>query len=1040
MKRSIIPYGIFALMLSGTGFILPVHASTVVQEVLQRKGTIEVRGTVTGSDGPIIGATIMVHGTKTATVTDVNGQFTIQVPVGSRLDITCVGYMPTSVVCKTSKPLQVEMKEDATTLQGVQVIAYGTTKKVTVTGAISSVNQEDLLKAPVANMGNALAGKVTGLSSIQMSGAPGADSPTLFIRGVGSLSTGLSSPLILVDGVERSFFQLDPNEVDNITVLKDASATAVFGVRGANGVILVTTKRGSKGKAKISFSATTALQFPTRLPEYEDSYRWATAYNGAQLHDGVSEDQLMFNEDDLQKYKDGSSPLTHPSTDWVDMLIRKASLQMQYNFNISGGSDRVKYFASIGAFTQDGFFKTFHNANDKGFRYNRYNYRLNLDLGLTSTTNLKVNVGGYLNNRQEPNYNNGSTSTVSYLFRDIYTATPFSGAGIVDGKRIRVYNSKFTDVQDALNVYYGKGYNTYANNVLNFDMQLTQQLDAITKGLSFHIKGAYNSGVSIYKRREGRMPAYEAYLKDGEVQLKLIQEYQKIGYSESDGLSRNWYLEGAFNYKRDFGPHHVSALAMYNQTMKYYPAGSYPGIPRSYVGFVGRATYDYKTRYLADFSMGYNGSENFAKGHRYGFFPAGSLGWILSEEGFFKPLKKAVGYLKLRASLGKVGNDLTSDSSRFLYLPSTYYLSSGNYSFGVTTGSKIPGAAEGKLGNPLVTWETSVKTNLGADMKLIKNQLTINFDYFIEHRKNILISRGVIPGYLAVSLPTVNMGKVDNHGYEINVRWDSHVRDFRYYVGASLSYARNKIIYMDEVKYPYEWMQRTGKPVSQNFGYVTDGYFSEEDVKNYESLKGKEGGIPDQGSGYIPLAGDVKYKDLNGDGKIDEKDVRDIGYPMYPLYSMGINMGFSYKGFDLSMTWSGAFKTSRMLSSTYLEPFGPSNNFSLMKYMVDDAWTPEKGNSAKAPALSFRSKGHNYMSSDLWLRNASYLRLKNIELGYSLPRSVTQKLHVSSLRVSLSGYNLLTFDKLKVCDPETNPNGTAYPMIKILNFGLRIGI
>ena len=1042
MKRQFVQSSIFLLLLGSLPFSSVYASGYVVHGVSQQDKLIDVQGTVSDDTGSIVGASVKIVGSKTGTVTDINGVFHLKVPTGAKLEISSVGYETKVIVFKGERNLQVRLHETAVALDDVQVIAYGTTRKVTVTGALSSVNSQELLKSPVASMSNALTGKISGLSSVQSSGQPGADNAQLFIRGVGSLSTSLSRPLILVDGVERSFTQIDPNEVDNVTVLKDASATAVFGVRGANGVILVTTKRGSKNKPRVSFSSSVGVQMPSRVPEFANSYEWASEFNKAQRHDGVADNMLAFTEDDLEKFRTHSSPLTHPDVNWTEMMIRNAAVQSQHNLNISGGTDRVKYFASLGVFSQEGLFKVFKNRNDKGFKYNRYNYRVNLDIDVTRTTAAKINLGGYLNNRREPNYNNGSSSSITYLFRDLYSAVPFSGAGLVDGKRIRMNSNQFKigNLQDGLNIYYGKGYNTTANNTLNFDFTLTQRLDFLTRGLNFHVKAAYNSGVTIVKRREGREPFYEPVLTpEGEVALKLVETYQKLGFAEGDGLSKNWYFEGAFNYKRNFGKHHVSALAMYNQTMKYYPSSTYPDIPRSYVGLVGRATYDYMTKYLADFSMGYNGSENFAKGHRFGFFPAGSLGWIVSEEPFFKPLRSTVSYLKFRASLGKVGNDITSDSSRFLYLPDTYVISAGTYSFGTTTSTKVRGASEGKVGNPDVTWETATKQNYGVDMKLLGNRLTFNFDYFIEHRRNILISRGVIPVYLAVQLPTVNLGKVNNKGYEVSLRWEEKVKNVRYYFGGNLSYAKNKIIFRDEITYPYEWMQRTGKPVGQGFGYVFDGFFTEEEAANYDQLKGKEGGIADQGSGFIPLAGDVKYKDLNGDMKIDEKDVRDIGYPGYPLYSLGLNMGLSWKGFDFSVTFAGAFQTSRLLSLPYRIPFGEMNNWSLMRYMIDDAWTPEKGDAATAPAISLRSKSHNYLDSDLWLRNASYLRLKNIEVGYSFPKRITKSLRLNTLRVAVSGYNLLTFDNLKISDPEINPDGRTYPLIKILNFGLNIG-
>ncbi|MCI6619396.1 MAG: TonB-dependent receptor [Prevotella sp.] len=1042
MKRQIVQCSVILLLFGSLPFSSMYASGNVVHGVNQQDKLIDVQGTVSDEMGAIVGASVKVVGSKAGTITDINGVFHLKVPAGARLEISSVGYEPKVIVFRGESNLQVRLQESAVALDDVQVIAYGTTRKVTVTGALSSVNSQELLKSPVASMSNALTGKISGLSSVQTSGQPGADNAQLFIRGVGSLSTSLSQPLILVDGVERSFTQIDPNEVENITVLKDASATAVFGVRGANGVILVTTKRGTKNKPRLNFSSSVGVQLPSRVPEFANSYEWASAFNKAQLHDGVAENMLAFTEDDLEKFRTHSSPLTHPDVNWTDLMIRNAAVQSQHNFNISGGTDRVKYFASLGVFTQEGLFKVFENRNDKGFKYNRYNYRVNLDINVTKTTTAQINLGGYLNNRREPNYNNGSSSSITFLFRDLYSTVPFSGAGLVDGKRIRMNNNQFKvgNLQDGLNIYYGKGYNTTANNTLNFDFTLTQRLDFLTKGLDFHVKAAYNSGVTIVKRREGREPLYEAVTTpEGDVALKLVQTYQKLGFSESDGLSKNWYVEGAFNYKRNFGQHHVSALAMYNQTMKYYPSSTYEDIPRSYVGLVGRATYDYMTKYLVDFSMGYNGSENFAKGHRFGFFPAGSLGWIASEEPFFKPLRSAIDYLKFRVSFGKVGNDITTDSSRFLYLPDTYVISSGSYSFGTTTSTKVPGASEGKLGNPDVTWETATKQNYGVDMKLLGDRLSVNFDYFIEHRRNILISRGVIPVYLAVQLPTVNLGKVNNKGYELSLRWEDKVKDVRYYIGGNLSYAKNKIIFSDEITYPYEWMQRTGKPVGQSFGYVFDGFFTEEEAAKYDQLRGKEGGIADQGSGFIPLAGDVKYKDLNGDLKIDEKDVRDIGYPNYPLYSLGVNMGLSWKGLDFSVTFAGAFQTSRLLSLPYRIPFGEMNNWSLMRYMIDDAWTPEKGDAATAPAISLRSKSHNYLDSDLWLRNASYVRLKNIEIGYSFPKRITRSLRLNTLRVAVSGYNLLTFDNLKVSDPEANPDGRTYPLIKVLNFGLNIG-
>ena len=878
--------------------------------VAQQVNKKVVTGVVSDDMGPVIGATVSVKGTTNGVVTDLDGNFKLTVPVGATLVISFIGYEDKEIVFIGEPQLNVKLSEYVTALDLVQVIAYGSAKKVTITGALSSVKSDEIMKSPVGSIANAISGKVPGLSSVQSSGQPGADDATIYVRGVGSLSTNLSSPLCLVDGVERSFSQLDPNEVEDITVLKDASATAVFGVRGANGVILVTTKRGSEGKAKVSFSTSAALQLPTRIPDFANSYDYANAFNNAQLRDGVLEENLTFTPEMLEAFRTHSNPIMYSDTDWTDMLIKNSAWQTQHNFNISGGYKRVKYFASLGIYTQDGLFNMFDTGDyDSGFKYNRYNYRVNMDVDVTKTTSMKINLGGRLTDKREPNYDNGTSKTVAYLFRDVYWTPPFAGPGIVDGKWVTLNETLyggFGKIYDALNSYYGKGYNTIANNVINFDFSLQQKLDMITKGLKVHIKGAYNSGVSITKKREGRAARYEAFLgENDEILLKKTQETTTLSYNESTGQSRDWYLEAALNYSRKFGHHNVSALAMYNQSMKYYYSDKFPGIPRSYVGLVGRATYDYKTRYMVDFSVGYNGSENFAEGKRFGFFPAGSAGWILSEERFMSSLKPYLSYMKVRASYGIVGNDRVSDGSRFLYLPDSYIISSGNYGFGSSNDYKLPGAIESKIGNPNVTWETASKQNYGVDMHFFDGHLKTSFDYFVEHRKDILLTRKLDPGYLAVKLPTVNMGKVDNKGFEVTARWEDKIQNVSYYVGTSWSYAKNKIIFQDEIPQPYEWMEQTGRPVGQQFGYVTDGFFSQEDVEKYVINKGMEGGIPDHN--FSPKAGDVKYRDLNGDYKIDDKDVAAIGYPKYPLLTGNMSLGFSWNDLDFSMVWSGAF-------------------------------------------------------------------------------------------------------------------------------------
>ena len=605
--------------------------SAIVQQ--NRKTVV---GTVSDNYGPVIGASVVVKGTTQGVITDLDGNFKLEVPVGATIVISYIGYKEKEIVYKGEAELNVQLNENVQELQEVQVIAYGATKKVTVTGAMSSITANDVLKSPVSSIGNALAGKMPGLSAIQTSGQPGGDDPTVYVRGVGSLNESMSQPLFLVDGVERSFFQLDPNEVEDITVLKDASATAVFGVRGANGVILVTTKRGQEGKAKVSFSTSFALQTPTRLPEFANSYEYAMAYNNAQLHDGYTEDQLSFKPEAIEAFRTHSNPIAYPDMDWMDYLVRNTALQTQHNMTISGGSQKVRYFASLGVFTQDGLFNCYQKDYDDNYSYNRYNYRLNLDIDLTKTTQFRMNMGGRVNDKHTPGVDGESgLSNIETIFRGIYWATPFSGSGIVDGKWVwadaRNISSSFGDMRDAMYTYYGHGYDVTYGNTLNFDFLLEQKLNFITKGLKAHVKGAYNSSVSLTKKRRGKTPHYEPLIQpDGSTLLRRVDEENKLGYEEAIGRGKDWYVEAALNYKRDFGKHHVSGLVMYNQSITYYPSGpsAFLSIPRSYIGLVGRATYDYNTRYLLDVNMGYNGSENFAPGKRFGLFPAFSVGWI----------------------------------------------------------------------------------------------------------------------------------------------------------------------------------------------------------------------------------------------------------------------------------------------------------------------------------------------------------------------------------------------------------------------------
>lgn len=999
--------------------------------------TATVSGVVKDDTGePVIGAGVLVKGTTLGTITDIDGHFSFRADdLNGVLVVSFVGMETQEIPMKGKGTFDIVLKSSNTLLEEVQVVAYGAQKKVTLTGSISSVNTDELLKVPTASIGNMLSGVLSGVSSIQSSGQPGGDDPDVFIRGISTLNTMNAKPLYLVDGVERSFFQIDPNEVENITILKDASSTAVFGVRGANGVIIVTTKRGKEGKAKINASFSYGIQTPTRMPEFVNSYDYATFLNEAYTNDGKDP---KFTPEAVEAFRTHSNPIIYPDTDWMELLFKSSAPQTQGNVNISGGTERVRYFISMGMLDQKGFFKNHDTRYDANFNFNRYNYRANLDIDFTKTTLVAINMGGRVEKRNFPR----SGDDINQLFRRIYWATPFSGPGIVDGKWIKG-NSQYLPVglSDGLGNIYGRGYGSKTTNVVNLDLALTQKLDFVTKGLQFKIKVAYNSGYDHTKERATSIESYQpwyrkdvtwmehpagsdpnevVYIQDGEAGL--------ISYAESFGKSRDWYAEASFDWKRDLGLHHLSALALYNQSKTYYPDSDYPGIPRGYVGLVGRVTYDYDNKYLIEGNVGYNGSENFAPGNRYGFFPAVSGGWVLTQEEFLKD-NPVVNFLKIRASYGIVGNDRyhpygTGFMDRFLYLPNSYFIGSG-YQFGTGT-SWSPGAYEKSFGNSGLSWEKSAKQNYGIDFSLFNQKLSGSIDYFYEKRTDILAKASTDPIIHAMSLPVLNLGIVSNKGVELNLKWNHKINSFRYWTNLNVSYAKNKIVYQDEVPSEYTYTLKTGHPVGQPFGLKVRGFYYEgmEDVADHS---------------YVLKEGDVVYEDLNHDGKIDDNDKTAIGYPSYPLLNAGLTLGFEYKGFDFSMLWVGATKTSRVLEETFRKPLGETYDRSLMSHQFTDRWTPETAATAKLPRATIDGVKNNYRDSELWVKDASYLRLKNIEIGYNFRLPFMPKIGMEKMRVFMTGYNLLTFDKLKISDPESMSSGVPqYPVMRVINFGLNV--
>lgn len=1031
---------LLALLLSGVTFA---------------QNLLKVQGLVTDEQNePLIGVTVQIQNKSKGTVTDADGNYVLPgVPKGSTLVFTYVGYKPQQVKVMSSTH-NIIMLADNKQLDELVVIGYGQQRKVTLTGSVSNVDGKELLKSPAASLGNALSGKLPGMQSVQYSGVPGGDDPVIRIRGVGTFNS--AEPLVLVDGVERGFSQIDPNEVQDISILKDASATAVFGVRGANGVILVTTRHGQVGKPRITLTASAGLQQISKFLEPASSYEYATAYNHAQTVEGVAEDGLKFSQEAIRHWKDMDMPTVYPSTNWFKYLMNDHAWQEQYNVNVTGGTERVRYFVSVGMLDQNGLFKTFNQGKDANFKYRRYNFRTNLDIDFSRWNTLSIGIGGRIGRRNS--IGNGEYNGQSGLFGVeglLNNGTPMSGYGLdSQGRRIISDPDLVGAVgSDGLGLIYQHGYTIQRENVVNLDLQYKLKLDFITKGLDFRIKGSYNSDYTQQKARTtGDGIKYKATIAEGEYEAdgspKIVYVRQgdtwPLGYSEARWGGRNWYAESSLNYARKFGDHNVTALLLYNESKNYYPGGIYNSIPRGYVGMVARATYDYQTKYLLDLNMGYNGSENFAKGKRFGFFPSASVGWIASSEKFWKPISKIVTYLKIRGSIGKVGND--QGVGRFLYLPGTWQFYDNNGgawwtndrtgNFGTANGTFMPGARESSNGNPDVTWETAVKQNYGFDARFLNDRLSLGVDLYWEDRKNILVSNETtVAGISALKPNSINYGRVKNHGYEITLRWADKIGQVDYSISPAVAYSRNKVVEMAEVKKEFNHMYHRGHPVGQPFGYeFFEFYVPGKTEEHYKAQYGTD--MPDQQITLRP--GDCVFVDLTGDGKVDANDVHAIGYSDIPEYTGSVNATLNWKGLDFSMTWVGAAHVNRQLSSFYTPAFGTGNQSMLNKWVYDNSWTEDNPN-AILPRISLEksAREHNGALSAPWMVDASYIRLKNLEIGYSFH---IPGLKINSIRVYANGYNLLTFTSFKANDPEAQAGygSTRYPMTRVYNFGMNI--
>ncbi|PZR29944.1 MAG: TonB-dependent receptor [Citrobacter freundii] len=1050
---------------------------------------------------PLEGVNIAVKNKSAGTTSDSLGYYSLAVSPGDTLLFTIIGFAPKEIGVGTQTLINVEMLTDAVQMDQVIVVGYGKQKLPTVTGSVSVVSGKDLAQTPVANVTNMLVGSAPGITGIQSSGEPGQNATTLRIRGLATLNG--ANPLVVIDGVQQAaenpftmLNAIDANDIDNISILKDASSTAVYGIRGANGVIIVTTKRGRSGRPTFGFTMNRGFTQPTSLMAMTNSYDFATSRNESirilQASGNGAYNNMLFSDDERWKFqhnrdytdaeidamgisaeqKDAlrnSPALYYTSHDWYKELFDGSGVQNQYNLNVSGGTSKFKYSSSLGYFDQTSILQYTKIAGaNVDPKFSRYTFRNNFDIRITSNLELAVNVSGQftrnkLANPKSDNFSNVQSSDLAARYQAILMTVgygPFISPGLVNGRivthfvgadgsatnpvgTVRGGNGGYpSQVVNPLNIV-TRGYGINQGTNLSSQLVLKHTMDYLTRGLSSHFTVAYDDNYQKGYTITPGIPTYSAY-RDPENpnNIAFVGGVVNTDNTLTDYLFnanfRKTYLEAGVDYARSFGRHNVSGLILGN-AQKYVDNNLAFNTPSGLMSLVGRATYNFAERYLVEANMAYNGTEQFAPGNRFGFFPAFSAGWIISNEKFFKE-NKWLSFVKLRGSYGEVGNDQIGNM-RYLYLDNSWVLANGGngYYFGNTNGSVtnplIPGATESSLGNPAVTWERARKTNIQLDLRFLNNKLSFSGTYFTEKRKDILVQPAIIPASLGVSgIPVSNVGEVSNKGWEFELGWEDKINnELSYFVKANFSYARNKIEYMAEAPFPYAWMNQTGFMIGQPKGLVADGFYNTQ-----EELANR----PHNTFSNLVDLGDLRYKDINGDGQIDNSDMVPIGYPSFPLISYNWRMGVTWKNWDLSALFIGTAKGSYNIANTY---YGGNR---IVKEVNDGRWTQEKyeqGAEITYPALNAITgvSQASKVNSTFWLRSTDFVRLKNISLSYSF-RNVKafERAGIRNVTVFGNGNNLFTWTKLvEGIDPEStsqNSNGYIFPLIKTFNLGVNV--
>jgi Outer membrane cobalamin receptor protein len=1005
--------------------------------------TVVITGIVTDAQKePLVGVNVVVKDAPgLGTITDINGKYKIKVEPYQRLVFSYVGFDKTEVLIKEQRAINVSLKEaQASSLDEVVITGTGVQKKLTVTGAITTVNVSDLTHTSNGNVVNALAGNVAGVLAMQTSGQPGRNTSEFWIRGISTFGASTAA-LVLVDGFERDLDDVNIEDIESFSVLKDASATAIYGSRGANGVVLITTKRGKAGKINIDAKVETSYNTRTITPAFVDGYRYASMQNEARI---TRNQEPIYQTDELNLLRAGLDPDLYPNVDWKDLLLKDGAMTYRANVNMNGGGSTARYFVSLSYLKEDGMYKTddtLRKDYDTNANANTWNYRLNTDIDITTTTLLKVGVSGSLKKYNEPGLSGD-------VWKSLMHQNPVSVPVLYSNGYVPAYGTG--DRTNPWVLATQTGYKEHWENTIQTNLTLEQKLDFITKGLKFIGRFGFDTWNknNIDRIKWPEQWKAERYRdENGKLVFHRITEEQKMKQSSSAEGNRKEIFEAELHYDRGFKEHHVGGTIKFNQDSQVFTVDTgddiKKGIARRHLGLAGRVSYNWNYRYFADFNFGYNGSENFADGHRFGFFPAVSAAWNIAEEPIIKKNLKWMNMLKIRYSFGKVGNDALKIGNTEYRFPYLYTIGSGDgYEWGDYNYSKsYSGMTYTDLASNYATWEVATKHDLGIDLALFNNKFTATVDYFHEQREGIWMERKYLPGIVGVSSnPRANVGKVLSEGFDGNFTYRERINKVDVTVRGNITYSKNTILEKDEENSVYPYQMERNYRVNQAKGLIALGLF-----KDYDDIRNS----PRQDFGTVQ-PGDIKYKDVNGDGVINDGDKVAIGATSKPNMIYGFGVSASWKGLDVNIHFQGAGKTSFFINGPTVYAFSSGDWGNILKDVADsNRWIEHEisgtmateNPNAEYPRLSYGGNSNNYRESTFWLRNGSYLRLKTLEFGYTIPKSLVNKIRFNNIRLFFRGTNLLTFSSFKLWDPELGSStGTEYPLAKSVTLGLSVNL